>query len=318
MSNSTMKKLALGLSAAAVIWSASADAQQVANLQVYTTYPFSDTAVELSYSFAATYCCTNFNYGIGIAVIGDEGDIATTLIGNGQPGTGPYGMDVAFFNTPELPEYIARRYPQLVIGRPFPVAVDALLLYSSSVDISAGLPAPLTTQIIIPDPSYEAFNNHLNFPSDNFGFAAAQILAQRPWRIDPSSIPNALVADGGAVGTTYSALRFGEYPYGIINRASACRADDNGNNQKYGGASHHVYEPFGRYPYNPELVTVTAVHVNRVRDAATTTAVNNLVAFLKGEKDSFGTAYQSGLNLIRSYCYKPPYDFWKSAFLDHH
>jgi molybdate transport system substrate-binding protein len=278
MLNSTMKKLALGLSAA-VMWAASADAQVVANLQVYTTFPFADTAVELSYSFAATYCCTNFNYGVGIAVLGDEGDIATILIGNGQPGTGPYGMDVAFFNTPELPEYIARHYPKLVIGRPFPVAVDALLLYSSSVDISAGLPAPLTTQIIIPDPSFEAFNSHFNFPSDNFGFAAAQILAQWPWRIDPSSIPNALVADGGAVGTTFSALRFGQYPYGFTNRASDCRADNTGNNQKYGGASHRVYEPFGRHAYNPELVTVTAVHVNRVRDAATTTAVNTWSRF---------------------------------------
>jgi hypothetical protein len=55
MSNSRMKKLALGLStAAAVAWSAPADAQ-VANLQVFTDTPFFNTALELSFSFAATY-----------------------------------------------------------------------------------------------------------------------------------------------------------------------------------------------------------------------------------------------------------------------
>jgi molybdate transport system substrate-binding protein len=312
MLNSRIKKLALGVSGAlAMMWSP-ANAQVVANLQVFTNQPFANTAVELSYSFAGTYCCTNFNYNVGIGVE-DDWSIESDIISqnNGKPPTGPYGMDVVFFSTPEIPERLARRYPQLVVGRPFPVAIDSLILYSPSMDISAGLPSPLTTQFVIPDPSQP-------YP-DNFGVAATEILAQWSWRIRPRSIPNALVATNeGPVLTTFASIRLGKYPYGLINRASVCRADDSGNNQNFRAGFHHVYEPFGHHPYNPELVTVTAVHLARTRDAATTTAVNNLVAFLKGAKDSFGTAYQSGLNLIRSYCYDIPKPFgWEHVNLDH-
>jgi molybdate transport system substrate-binding protein len=320
MSNSSMKKLALGLSAATVLWSASADAQ-VANLQVFTNVPFSNTAVELSYSFAAAYSILhNLNYNFGIGVM-DDGSIESAIIGqnNGQPPTGPYGMDVAFFTTPEIPEYLARHYPQLIVGRPFPVAVDSLLLYSSSVNISAGLPSPLTTQIVIPDPTYYNLSRHLDIPNDNFGVAAAEVLEQWPWRIPTwtISLPGSLVANGGAVGTTYAALKFGDFPYGFINRAAVCRADSNGNNQKYNAPFYDVYEPFGKHPYNPMLVTVTAVHLARTRDAYTETAVNDLVAYLKGKKDSFGNVQPQGQNLIRSYCYTLPETFWGAAFLDH-
>src|SRR5258708_31599825 len=72
---------------------------------------------------------------------------------NGKPPTGPYGMDVVFFCTPEIPERLARRYPQLVVGRPFPFAIDSLIFYSPLTDITAGMPSPLSTQFVIPDPS---------------------------------------------------------------------------------------------------------------------------------------------------------------------
>jgi hypothetical protein len=311
MSNSK-NKLTLVLSAAAVMWSASANAQFI-NLAVATAPPFSDAAVDVSYSFAAAYSILqNINYNVGIAVTDDETNASNLIAAKGST---PF--DVIFFNTPQIPEYLARHYPKLVVGRPFPVAVDALALWSTSVNITvSGLPAPLTTQIVIPDPGFNKFNGNLDVPNDNFGVAAAELLAEWPWRIATRSIPNKLVATGGPVGTTWAAIQLGDYPYGLINRASSCRYNTYAGTYSYPyGGYLHVYEPFGEHHYDPRLVTVTAIQTaNSSRTAEQVTGIQNYVAFLTATKDSTGTAYPQGQNTFKSYCYTLPPQFgWKSA-----
>jgi molybdate transport system substrate-binding protein len=168
MSNSTMKKMALGLSTAmAVIWSAPANAQNT--LEIAPPPVFAKPALDFSGAFGAWYNLHNtVDYSSGLSVDSDS-DIESDII------NGNIFIDLFFSATPEIPERLARHHPKLVVGRPFPVAIDSLELYSPSVDISAGLPFPLTTKFAIPDPT-----------QDNYGVAAAHILAQLPWRIPAS------------------------------------------------------------------------------------------------------------------------------------
>jgi molybdate transport system substrate-binding protein len=222
------------------------------------------------------------------------------------------------------PEHLARHYPKLVVGRPFPVAIDSLVLYSPSVDISAGLPFPLTTKFAIPDPA-----------QDNFGVAAFQVISQRPWRIPASAIPPAFQSIPGSfvltypsVGTTFAVVRHAGIPYGFIARSEVCTLNTltipNGTPSYPTGSFHHEYRPFGRHPYTPELVTVTAIRIANNRTADQEQALANYVAFLTGAKDSFGNTnilqdgFTFGQDRIRAYCLKIPGPFgWEAADLDH-
>jgi molybdate transport system substrate-binding protein len=233
---------------------------------------------------------------------------------------------ICFFSaSAEIPEYLARHYPHLVVGKPFPVAIDSLELFSFSVDISAGLPFPPTTTFVMPYPA-----------TDNFGAAAAEVISQWPWRIEASqipapltTIPGSFVATKETEGVTFAALTSGSYPYGFIPRLEVCTfatgATPEGPPTYYPGSFHHEYSPFGRHPYNPELVTVTAIKLAKNRTADQEQALNNYVAFLTGTKDTFGNTntlsdgYTFGQDAMRNYCLKiPPRLGWESAGIDRH
>jgi molybdate transport system substrate-binding protein len=192
------------------------------------------------------------------------------------------------------------------------------------VDISAGLPFPLTTKFAIPDPA-----------QDNFGVAAFQVISQRPWRIPASAIPPAFQSIPGSfvltypsVGTTFAAVRHAGIPYGFIARSEVCTLNTltipNGTPSYPAGSFHHEYRPFGRHPYNPELVTVTAIRIANNRTADQEQALENYVAFLTGAKDSFGNTnilqdgFTFGQDRIRAYCLKIPGPFggWEAVDLD--
>jgi molybdate transport system substrate-binding protein len=100
-----------------------------------------------------------------------------------------------------------------VTGKPFAFAVDSLVLYSPSIDVTAGLKNPLTTEFLIPDPD-----------KDNYGEAVAQILASPPWNIPDSAIPGGYVVALPSASVVYAALRFGgRQPFGFVAGSQICK-----------------------------------------------------------------------------------------------
>jgi len=84
--------------------------------------------------------------------------------------TGLAAYDLFLSSSKDEPADLAKDTANLVVGKPFAYAVDSLVLFSPSVDVTAGLKKPFTTEFLIPDPD-----------KDNYGEAVAQILASPPW-----------------------------------------------------------------------------------------------------------------------------------------
>src|SRR5262249_42561189 len=112
-----MKKLALTLpAAAAVMWSASANAQQQSDIQVVAASAFGKPANDFGGAFGSWYNLKqNLNYNVGLDVE-DDASIESDIINHN------IFVDLYFSATPEIPERLARHHPKLVVGRPFPVA----------------------------------------------------------------------------------------------------------------------------------------------------------------------------------------------------
>jgi hypothetical protein len=173
------------------------------------------------------------------------------------------------------------------------------------VDISAGLPIHLTAPVWVPDPAV-----------DNYGKAAAQILASRPWRLRPSTLPNSLafVLPNRAAESVASLLQFGDFQidnvdltYGFTAKSRICNFNST-TGFSFSGF-HHEYEPFDfEHPYDPALVTLTGIELN-TRTLAPDEELErkNFLAFMFGEKDSFGDANVTGPTIIQSFCFKLPH-----------
>jgi molybdate transport system substrate-binding protein len=301
-----MKKLALGLSAAlAMMWSP-ADAQNV-RIVIAADFAFSDQTNNIVGSIQAYYFTIhNLSYDAPI-VVADPATMEADII------AGTFHPDILIVAGPKQVEDLWRRHRELVVGEPFAVAVDSLELYSTTTDISAGLPFPLTTKIAIPYP-----------PDDNYGVAAAEILEQRPWRIPTSSLPLPFASTTGLVvtypdaGITWAAVEFGDVAYGFLAKSSVCTQPTLGTDTFPDGSFHHEYKPFSRrHPYDPELVTVMAIRIANTRTADQEAELTNFIAFLTGTKDVYGNVNISGTNIIQHSCFKLPdpdhHHGWESA-----
>jgi hypothetical protein len=300
MLKSRMKKLALGLSATlAMMWSP-ADAQNV-RIVIASGEAFANQTNDIVGSIQAYYFTIhNLSYDAPI-VVADPATMEADII------AGTFHPDILIVAGPKQVEDLWRHHRELVVGEPFAVAVDSLELYSTTTDISAGLPFPLTTQIVIPYP-----------PDDNYGVAAAEILEQRPWRIPTSSLPlpfastTGLVATRPSAGITWAAVKFGRFPYGFVAKSRVCSQPTLGTDTFEDGSFHHEYKPFSRrHPYDPELVTVFAIKLANIRTADQEAELTNFIAFMTATKDSFGNTNISGTNIIQQACFKLP-------DLDHH
>jgi molybdate transport system substrate-binding protein len=302
-----IKKLSLGLSTAVVMTWSPADAQS--RLVVAAAFSFGTAANNIIPAFGNYYITNhNIDYSDMPLIVSGAPNLESSII------NGTLYADLFLSSSAEEPEDLARHYPKLVVGEPFVFAIDSLELYSTTVDISDGLPHPLTTNILIPDPT-----------EDNYGAAAAQILASWPWRILASSIPAAYATTPGSlvhtqpsVGQVYRQLLRGRYPYGFVAKSQICQ-DILGTVTYDAGSYHHEYKPFGRHHYNPELVTLTGIKLAKTRTPDQETELKNFIAFLTGTKDTYGTATNAGTGWIESYCFKLPEHFggeW--ADLDDH
>jgi molybdate transport system substrate-binding protein len=286
--NSTIRKLAVALSAAFMMSHAPANAQ---TLKVAAAPNFANTANELLGAFAAYYSIVfNTSYSAGLVVKSDA-SIQADIIAGGT--TGSYDLYLA--SSPEaiatLAINLANAGQTGVISSTFIYAEDALELYSPSVDVTGGLPYPLTTNFVMPDPT-----------SDNYGVAAALLLALGPWHILPTNIPGGYVNVGGSVGTTYAAITAGTYPYGFVGRSQVCQYS-NGVYTYPAGSYHHEYS--SAIEQAPLLLTAVTL-ASSTRTTAQNTALANLVAFIQGAADSNGNTTAIGQNVIQSYCFGLP------------
>jgi molybdate transport system substrate-binding protein len=276
--------LAVGLSAAFAMICAPADAA----ITIAVAPSFARTANDLVASFESYYLL-NFgvSYSIGVVVKSDS-LIQSDIIAGGT--TGPYDLYLASSVDSVVPLAIN---DSSVISGAFLYAIDGLDLYSPTIDVTSGLPFPLTTNFVMPDPI-----------NDNYGQAAAEVLAAGPWHILPTSIPGGFVFTEPTAGTTYSAIRKGLFPYGFVGRSQICRFD--GGTFNYPAGSYHLeYGPAqGLLVPTPLYLTGLTIARNGTTDQAT--ELSNFIAFMTASADSNGNTTTLGTNIIQSYCFNLP------------
>jgi molybdate transport system substrate-binding protein len=286
MSNSRLKKLALGLSAALTMaWSpVSAQIQVVVSPTLVT--PVNDIINAFQAHYFTNY---NINYNVGLNFTSTTGDIVSQI-------TQGSNFDLFLSSSEEEPEYLDRHYRHRVIGEPFAFAEDTVSLYARSVDVTKGLPFPLTTNFVIPDPT-----------TDNYGEAAARILASWPWKIQPSQIPGGFVAIlvSGATGSYVQVKLLRHYQYGFTAKSQFCRYANDVGFTYPPGSSHFDYEPHDpAHPYSAKLVTQMGIVLAQKRTADQKTELRNFLSFLFGTPDSYGVSNPEGPAILESYCYK--------------
>jgi len=184
------------------------------------------------------------------------------------------------------PQQLATNYPALVIGSPFKYAVGELELWSKTVDISAGLPSTLTTDIVLADPNKAPY-----------GTAAAQVLSSSPWSITwpanpypPSGTPHVFTQPN--ISSTYSAINAGTYAYGFIAQSSICRLVS--SVKTFNSGYHHTY-PYNVAPTHNRIEQYAIEVVNTSRASAEDALLADFIDFL--------TVNTTGTNIVLSYCY---------------
>lgn len=286
MLNNRIKTLAAGLFAALMMTCAPSHA---ASIRVAVASSFAKAAGDIAAAFSSYYLLNHgVTYNVSVLVAGDS-TIKADIIAGGA--TGPY--DIFLSSSPVAPLDLYLNNTDLV-GTPFDYAIDTLTLYSPTVDVTGGLPYPLTTDFIMPDPA-----------EDPYGQMTAILLALGPWHIQPSQIPGGHVFTTASAGTAFALLRRKLYAYGFIGKSQICTLS--GGVETYpSGSYHHAYS---LPAWVPSLLNLTAIPINRtLRAAADETELSDFIAFMKGEAGSFGDAPTDGTDLIQKYCFAlPPY-----------
>jgi molybdate transport system substrate-binding protein len=271
--NSRMKKLALSLSAATVLMASS---------------PSHATSIRVAVApnfFKAYYLLTH-GAAYTVSVVSKSSSlIKADIVAGGA--TAPYDLFLSSGPADPLDLYINN---SSLVGTPFDYAIDTLEVYSPTIDISGGLPYPLTTDIVMPDPTV-----------DNYGQMAALVLALGPWHI--FQIPSGHVFTASTVDASFALVQAGTYSYGFVAKSQICRSANSTTTYLPG-----YYHAYSLPPYVPTLLNLTAIQVNRTRDTAAATELSDFIAYLKGGTSSFGDAPTRGTDLIQKYCFQlPPY-----------
>lgn len=276
MLKSKMKTLRVGLAFALAMATSPAFATQI-NIGVAAN--FSSTLNAIISSFKNYYAGTNYTFSV---TVDSTTNLKNAIIAGGA--APPYDL----FLSADLaaPQDLFTNHNSQVSGSPFLYAIGGLMLYSgpvTPVNISAGLPSPLTTNIVIADPTKAPY-----------GKAASQVLASAPWSI--TTIPSGFVFTRPNINATYSAVQAGTYAYGFVAKSAIC--------QYYSGAEHYVAGTYHyEYLYNDAAhpfsqIKQYGIKIVRTRTTDQQTQLTNFVNFLTGAGTSLGTA------LIQKYCYK--------------
>ncbi|WP_020175955.1 substrate-binding domain-containing protein [Methyloferula stellata] len=232
--------------------------------------------------------------------------------------------DLFFAADTTTPNALFNSSTTFISGPPFTYAQGGLVLWSgphNSVDITAsGLPYPLTTNLVIADPS-----------SAPYGLAAATVLNDAPWSLGlPTSTsagyPVGFVNLGGNIGSVYSTLlTTNTYAYGFVAKSQVCRAATTApytaawnvysTPPNSGTVYAYEYYPEGggsSAPNLPSPVPTSDAHGHhtfqailqsaiQVKGTGSSAALQSFLAYLDGDS-TFPD--QPATDIIKSYCYR--------------
>ncbi|KAF2990038.1 hypothetical protein OGR47_17540 [Methylocystis sp. MJC1] len=259
------KQLAIGV--AAFTFSC-ATAKAATTITVAVTPTAANAIVDLVADFV------NANPTYDVAVVGSSDSLSKDAIVAGGA-TGPY--DLLLAQSYSVPANLKYYYPTLVSGDPFPFAKDTLVLYSTTVDISQGIPLQLQA-FSLPDPA----------TADPYGVAAVQALGPEYLYAQGQSLTIKTADAGGS----YAQVAYLGTAYGFTGKSQICTAVTNVD-QYEPGSFHHEYV-LGQ-DYTTDIV-LAGVKIARTRTVDQETALTAFVNFLVSAK---ATALQH-------HCYKLP------------
>jgi molybdate transport system substrate-binding protein len=291
MLNGKMKKWALGLSTAlALIYS---PAYAATTIKIGVASGFGNAASDLASAFQAYYAQFGSAYAYNVIVTVSSAQALEAKVIAGGTSAPPFDL---FLSTDKAePHDLVKNYPSLIVGTPFKFAKDFLLLYSTSVDIHAGLPYPFTTNFVIPAPTLS-----------NYGEAASEVLSSAPWYVNPTTIPSGNVFTSPTAGTSLAAINAGTYAYGFIAKSGVCHLDPTGAEVYPAGSFHHEYRP-GSDAHPSEKLVLKGIEIaSLTRTTAQATELSDFIAFLTGGTDSLGNIPTTGQDVIQGYCFKTP------------
>jgi molybdate transport system substrate-binding protein len=283
-----MKKLAASVAAAILITCSQVHA--ASKISVAVAPSFANAANDIVGAFQAYYFTTHgLTYNVSL-IIKSAPQLEADIIAGGSS-TGPYDL----FLSSGLKEVLDLKlnHSALLAGNPFAYATDLLDLYSTTIDVTGGLPFPLTTDFVIADPA-----------QDVYGRAAAEVLLSPPWSISPSSIPGGHVFTKPDTGTALATINLGLFAYGFVGKSQICQLSS-GVETYPDGSYHHEYQPLSSsHPYIP--IVMAGVEIALTRTADQQTELGDFIAFLTGTADSFGNTNASGTTIIQNDCFALP------------
>ena len=242
---------------------------------------FASTLNAIISSFKNYYSPTNYSF---VVSVDSTTNLKNAIISGGA--TGPY--DLFLSADFAAPQDLYINHSSLVAGSPFLYANGSLMLYSgpvNTVNISAGLPSPLTADLVIADPTKAPY-----------GKAAAQVLASTPWSI--TTIPSGHVFTRPNINATYAAVQAGTYASGFVAKSAICQYTG-GSEHYVAGTYHHEYlYSDASHPYSQ--IKQYSIEIALSRAADQETELTNFINFLTGSGTSLGTA------IIQKYCYILP------------
>lgn len=190
---------------------------------------------------------------------------------------GGAGFDLLLAQSPLVPLILKFGYPSLIAADPFPFATDALVLYSTSVDVSRGLPARLAP-FAVPDPA----------ALDPYGLATVEVMKLRYLAALKQGLP-IVVPDAGS---SFASAEYLGTAYGFTGKSQICTAVT-GVETYEPGTFHHEYVP-GRDYFTP--VVLTGVSLVNTRDATQEAELAAFITFLSA----------GGATTLQQHCYGLP------------
>ncbi|MBY6240840.1 substrate-binding domain-containing protein [Methylosinus sp. Sm6] len=297
MLDSKLKTFMLGLSAALAL--TAPPAQAAATIKVAVDTIFANAANEIVSAFQYYYPTSGYSV---IVTAADSAALANNIIA----GSATYDLFLA--GSRKQPINLAVNHSSLVVGAPFKYAEDFLALYSPTTDVSHGLPHPLTTTLILPNPA-----------TDPYGKWAALALALAPLHI--WNIPSLHVEVAPDASTSYAAIDSGAYALGFVANSSICSLDAN-NQQAYpAGSTHYLYAsdddshrrhrhhwriPLRSNKLDSSVMLAGVKLASSTRTADQEAELNNFIAFLTGTADLNGSVFTAGTELIEGHCFEIP------------
>ena len=282
MTNKTVLKLSIGacalMQACVSLPAVAATCATTSNITVAVTPTLTTTFSTITSDFALVYsanytpntpadCYTVSLISATASTI--AGTVGAAAVAGGNASS---AYDVFIAESPLVPAQLAGKYSSLLSGvLPFWVANDTLELYSTTVDISAGLPL-FPTAFSVPNPA----------TLDPYGLATVQVL-KLGW---PKALAKGLPITTDDAFSAWTALEYGagSPAYGFTGKSQICTNIGSGGESYEDGTYHHEYV-FGRDYVTP--LPWTGLKLNQLSNGAVVArttqaeaAVNAFISFL--------------------------------------